>query len=134
MVNAMVNAMSQATEPTSLDTYLNPRGDSMNTLPKTLSQFNRLKDAEEYFEFFDLPYDPQALNINRLHILRKFSELVQAEGSTQDEAQTLRSYRQALQTAYDLFLTSSSVEQKLFKVFKDRPKNIVMLSDIAVES
>ncbi|KPQ34327.1 MAG: nitrogenase stabilizing protein NifW [Phormidesmis priestleyi Ana] len=106
----------------------------MNTLPKTLSQFNRLKDAEEYFEFFDLPYDPQALNINRLHILRKFSELVQAEGSTQDEAQTLRSYRQALQTAYDLFLTSSSVEQKLFKVFKDRPKNIVMLSDIAVES
>lgn len=106
----------------------------MNTLPKTLSQFNRLKDAEEYFDFFALPYDPQVLNINRLHILQKFSELVQSGEKSQDETQTLANYRQALQTAYDLFLTSSSVEQKLFKVFRDRPKNVVMLSDITVES
>ncbi|NJM97146.1 MAG: nitrogenase-stabilizing/protective protein NifW [Phormidesmis sp. RL_2_1] len=106
----------------------------MMTLPKTLSQFNRLKDAEEYFEFLGLAYDPQTLNVNRLHILRKFSELVQDIDTSQDEAQTLSAYRQALQTAYDLFLTSSSVEQKLFKVFKDTPKNVVMLSDIEVES
>lgn len=101
---------------------------------KTLSQFNRLKDAEEYFEFFELPYDPQTLNVNRLHILRKFSQLVQNQEKAQDEAQTLAAYRQALITAYDLFLTSSSVEQKLFKVFQERPKNVVMVSDIAVES
>ncbi len=106
----------------------------MSTLPKTLSQFNRLKDAEEYFAFFALPYDPEVLNINRLHILQKFSEIVKNEENTQDEAKTLAAYRQALQTAYDLFTTSSSVEQKLFKVFKDRPKNVVMVSDIAVES
>jgi nitrogenase-stabilizing/protective protein len=77
------------------------------------------------------------LNVNRLHILRKFSQLVQegkANGETKDEAQTLADYRQALQTAYNLFLSSSSVEQKLFKVFQDKPKNVVMLSDIAVES
>lgn len=106
----------------------------MNTVPKTLSQFNRLKDAEEYFNFFSLPYDPKILNINRLHILRKFSEIVQSREKGQDEAQTLATYRQALQTAYDLFLTSSSVEQKLFKVFQEKPKNVVMLSDISVES
>ncbi|MEO0704967.1 MAG: nitrogenase-stabilizing/protective protein NifW [Cyanobacteria bacterium J06649_5] len=101
---------------------------------KTLAQFNCLKDAEEYFEFFELPYDPQALNINRLHILRKFSQLAQDQDKAQNEAQTLAAYRQALITAYDLFLTSSSVEQKLFKVFQERPKNVVMVSDIAVES
>ena len=106
----------------------------MKTLTKTLSQFNRLKDAEEYFNFFGLSYSPKILNVNRLHILRKFSELAQEIDKDQDEEHTLNAYRQALQNAYDLFLTSSSVEQKLFKVFQDTPNNVVMLSDIEVES
>ncbi|MEL6489952.1 MAG: nitrogenase-stabilizing/protective protein NifW [Cyanobacteria bacterium J06634_6] len=106
----------------------------MTTLPKTLTQFNQLKDAEEYFEFFGLSYDPKTVNVNRLHILQKFSQLVQQVDKSLSEEQTLRAYRQALQTAYDLFLTSNSVEQKLFKVFKDKPQNVVMVSDIAVES
>lgn len=105
----------------------------MTTLTHTLAQFNQLKDAEDYFQFFGLSYDPKVVNINRLHILRKFSQLVQDQDKSQSEEQKLNAYRQALQTAYNLFLTSSSVEQKLFKVFKDRPKNVVMLSDIAVE-
>ena len=105
----------------------------MPTLARTLAQFNQLKDAEDYFQFFGLAYDPKVVNVNRLHILRKFAELVRDEDKSQPEAQRLNTYRQALQTAYDLFLTSSSVEQKLFKVFQDRPKNVVMLSDIAVE-
>ncbi|MGP1373776.1 MAG: nitrogenase-stabilizing/protective protein NifW [Almyronema sp.] len=107
----------------------------MTSATKTLAQFNQLKDAEEYFEFFDLPYDPHIVNINRLHILRKFSQLVQAasEDKSQTAGQKLMAYQQALQTAYNLFLTSSGVEQKLFKVFQAKPKNVVMLSDIAVE-
>ncbi|MEM8807645.1 MAG: nitrogenase-stabilizing/protective protein NifW [Cyanobacteria bacterium P01_G01_bin.38] len=105
----------------------------MMTLPKTLTQFNQLKDAEEYFQFFGLAYDPKVVNINRLHILRKFSQLVQEVDKSQSDTQKLDAYRQALQTAYDLFLTSNSVEQKLFKVFQDKPKNVVKLSDITVE-
>ena len=105
----------------------------MTTLTHTLAQFNQLKDAEDYFQFFGLTYDPKVVNVNRLHILRKFSQLVQDEDKSQPEAQRLKAYRQALQTAYNLFLTSTSVEQKLFKVFQDRPKNVVMLSDIVVE-
>ncbi|MBE9059821.1 nitrogenase-stabilizing/protective protein NifW [cf. Phormidesmis sp. LEGE 11477] len=103
-------------------------------MPKTVSQFNRLKDAEEYFDFLELSYDSQTLNINRLHILRKFSELAQDIDKNQNDAQTLSAYRQALQTAYDLFLSSSPVEQKLFKVFKEKHNNVVMVSDIEVES
>jgi len=105
----------------------------MTTLTRTLTQFNQLKDAEDYFEFFGLTYDPNVVNVNRLHILRKFAQLVQDEDKSQSEEKKLNAYRRALQTSYDLFLTSSSVEQKLFKVFQDKPKNIVMLSDIAVE-
>lgn len=99
----------------------------------SLSQFNQLKDAEQYFEFFGLTYDPQVVNVNRLHILRKFSQLVQDVDQNQSEAEILAAYSQQLRNAYDLFVTSSSVEQKLFKVFQDKPKNVVMLSDIGLE-
>jgi nitrogenase-stabilizing/protective protein len=105
----------------------------MTLATPTLAQFNQLKDAEDYFQFFGLSYDPQVVNVNRLHILRKFSQLAQAIDKDQSEAELLAAYGQALQTAYTLFLTSTSVEQKLFKVFQDRPKNVVKLSEITVE-
>lgn len=100
-----------------------------------LAGFNNLKNAEEYFEFFGLEYDPQIVNINRLHILGKFSQLVQAADAdaTQTAEQKFNAYRQALQTAYEVFLESSGVEQKIFKVFKDQPKNVVMVSDVTTE-
>ena len=107
----------------------------MTAEKKTLAQFNTLKNAEDYFEFFGLAYDPQVVNVNRLHILGKFSQLVQDvdNDETQSEEQKLGAYQQALQTAYELFLESSAVEEKLFKVFKDKPKNVVMVSDIVPE-
>ena len=105
----------------------------MMTLPKTLTQFNQLHDAEEYFQFFGLPFDPQVVNINRLHILRKFSQFMAAVDSNLSDAEKLDAYRQALQSAYEVFLTSSSVEEKLFKVFQQKPKNVVMMSDIEME-
>lgn len=105
----------------------------MTIAPLSLSQFNQLKDAEEYFEFFGLSYDPKVVNVNRLHILRKFSQLTQDIDNSQSEAEVLAAYSRELRNAYDLFLTSSSVEQKLFKVFKDKPSNVVMVSDIEVE-
>ena len=100
----------------------------------TLSQFNQLSNANEYFEFFQLPYDPQIVNVNRLHILKKFSEYIQqidASSPELSEEDKLSQYSQALQQAYEVFLNSTGVEQKLFKVFKKKPKNVVMLTDIS---
>jgi nitrogenase-stabilizing/protective protein len=105
----------------------------MTTATLSLSQFNQLKDAEEYFEFFGLSYDPKVVNVNRLHILRKFSQLVETVDTNQSEAEILAAYSRELRNAYDLFVTSSSVEQKLFKVFQDKPSNVVMVSDVGVE-
>ncbi|MFZ9739492.1 MAG: nitrogenase-stabilizing/protective protein NifW [Prochlorotrichaceae cyanobacterium] len=105
----------------------------MMTLPKTLTQFNQLHDAEEYFEFFGLSYDPQLVNINRLHILRKFSQLMATVDDSLSDGEKLEAYREALQSAYTVFLTSSSVEEKLFKVFQKKPGNVVMMSDIEME-
>jgi len=97
----------------------------------TLAEFNQLTDAEQFFEFFDLPYDAKIVNVNRLHILQKFSQLIkQLDGVELSETQQLNQYRSALQQAYALFLSSNSLEQKLFKVFNDKPQNLVLLTEI----
>ncbi|MEB3359920.1 MAG: nitrogenase-stabilizing/protective protein NifW [Synechococcales bacterium] len=106
-------------------------------MTQTLSAFNQLSTAEEYLDFFGLSYDPAVVSVNRLHILRKFSEFVQeldVPGQDLSEEEILKQYQVALQNAYNLFLTSTSVEQKLFKVFQQPHSNVVTLSDITVEA
>ncbi|NJL89988.1 MAG: nitrogenase-stabilizing/protective protein NifW [Coleofasciculaceae cyanobacterium SM2_1_6] len=105
-------------------------------MSKTLAQFQQLVNAEDYLEFFELPYDPQFVNVNRLHILQKFSTLIRAiETNEPDLTETvkLERYQEALVEAYDTFTSSSPLTEKLFKVFKDRPKNVVLLSEIGSE-
>lgn len=99
----------------------------------TLAEFNQLTDAEQYFIFFDLPYDAKTVNVNRLHILKHFSNLMKQidrsfPGLSDDDRLNL--YRNALIQSYNLFQSSTAVEQKLFKVFNEKPKNVVMLGDI----
>ncbi|MEB3337497.1 MAG: nitrogenase-stabilizing/protective protein NifW [Leptolyngbyaceae bacterium] len=99
----------------------------------TLAEFQKLVNAEEYLEFFNLPYDPQFVNVNRLHILQKFSSFIKAidlETPDLSEAEKLERYQAALQQAYDTFLTSSPLNEKLFKVFNEKPKGVVLLSEI----
>jgi nitrogenase-stabilizing/protective protein len=99
----------------------------------TLAEFNQLINAEEYLDFFAMPYDPQFVNINRLHILQKFSRLIKAidaESAELTEAEILARYHAALTQAYTTFTTSSPLNEKLFKVFHDKPKNTVLLSEI----
>jgi nitrogenase-stabilizing/protective protein len=102
----------------------------------SLAEFNQLVNAEEYLEFFVLPYDPQFVNVNRLHILQKFSALIKSIDSQTlelSEAETLERYRVALQQAYETFTNSSPLNEKLFKVFNEKPKNTVLLSEIGEE-
>ncbi len=103
-------------------------------MSKTLAEFERLVDAEEYFQFFGLPYDPQFVNVNRLHILQKFSNFIKSiDSDSLNEAELLDRYRAALQQAYDTFNASSPLDEKLFKVFNEKPQNVVLLSEIGAE-
>ena len=95
-----------------------------------------MTDAEQYFEFFELDYDAQVVNINRLHILKKFSQSLEEIDNKfveAAEAEKLSFYREALETSYATLQTSNAIEQKLFKVFHQKPQNIVMLSDIGTD-
>ena len=48
----------------------------MNTQTKSLDEFYKLTDAEDYFIFFDLEYDPSLVNVKRFHILKEYGTLI----------------------------------------------------------
>ncbi|MEA5583534.1 nitrogenase-stabilizing/protective protein NifW [Nodularia harveyana UHCC-0300] len=102
-------------------------------MTNNINEFKKLVDAEEFFNFFNLPYDKENVNVHRLHILKKFSQYMAEvdehfpDLSTEDR---LHQYSLALQKAHDVFLESTAYEQKLFKVFNDKPKNVVTLTEI----
>jgi nitrogenase-stabilizing/protective protein len=71
--------------------------------------------------------------VNRLHILQKFATLlkaIDAESSDLSDSEKLERYQAALEQAYNTFTTSSPLDEKLFKVFNDKPQNVVLLSEI----
>ncbi|MBK1989463.1 nitrogenase-stabilizing/protective protein NifW [Sphaerospermopsis aphanizomenoides BCCUSP55] len=99
----------------------------------TLEEFKKIVDAEAYFQFFNLPYDQHFVNVNRLHILKKFSQYmyeIDEKFPNLSETEKLTQYCLALQKAYQVFMESTPHEQKLFKVFNDKPKNVVTLTEI----
>ena len=103
---------------------------------RTYEQFTKLTNAEDFLQFFDIEYDPAFINVNRLHILKQFSILIAAVDKAfpdLSESEKLAKYGEAFQEAYELFKTSTPLETKLFKVFKDAAKNVVLLDDLEAE-
>ncbi|BAY23752.1 nitrogen fixation protein NifW [Calothrix sp. NIES-2100] len=102
-------------------------------MSRTIDEFKQLVDAEEFFQFFNLPYDQKFVNVNRLHILKKFSQFMREVDENYPDLkpeEKLEQYAIALQRAYDVFVESTPQEQKLFKVFNDKQKNVVKLTEI----
>ncbi|CAM3674433.1 nitrogenase stabilizing/protective protein NifW [Roseateles saccharophilus] len=86
-----------------------------------MQQLKALSSANEFLEFFGIAYDERVVNVNRLHILKRFYQyLRRAEGLTGlDEVALFRRYREMLNQAYQDFTTSTAYHEKVFKVFQD---------------
>lgn len=87
-----------------------------------LSQrLKELSSAEDFLLFFGVPYDTHVVHVNRLHILKRFTQYLQREPQCDaaDEVATFRHYRTQLQRAYEDFTHSSAVQEKVFKVFQN---------------
>lgn len=84
------------------------------------SDLSRLSSAEEFFAYFGLDYDPRVVNVSRLHILKRFSQYLEASTRWRDlPPEDARSAcRELLARAYGEFEVSSGVDQGLFKVFE----------------
>jgi len=77
-----------------------------------------LSAAEEFLEYFGIAYDARTVQVNRLHILQRFHNYIgQAGELPADEAPRRAVYTRLLQQAYDDFVSSDALTEKVFKVF-----------------
>jgi len=90
----------------------------MDTL---IQRLEALSSAEDFFTFFGVPAEEAVVQVNRLHILKRFYQyLRQSEGlQLLDEVEQLRIYRSLLAKAYQDFVVSTPAREKVFKVFQD---------------
>lgn len=87
-----------------------------------LADLARLSAAEDFFAYLDLAYDPAVLRVARLHILRRMGQYLRAESAAAaggDEQDVRRLAQAALGRAYQDFLVSTPIQERLFKVHQD---------------
>lgn len=84
-------------------------------------QMITLASAEEFLAFFELEYDQTVVNVNRLHILQRFHQYMRQTKGLGEMDETLQrdTCRELLARAYQDFVNSSAVKEKVFKVFRD---------------
>lgn len=101
----------------------------MSDLMQTLAS---LSAAEDFFTVLEVPYERAVLNVNRLHILKRFHQYLrtQADVDTLDQAEQRRVCRELLTRAYQDFVRSTPSQEKVFKVFQDAEGGHVTLDNV----
>lgn len=84
-----------------------------------LEQLTKLSCAEDYFRFLAVPYDPAVFNVARLHILRRMGDNLREAGIEPDESKARAYFRAHLERAYQDFVKSTPIKERVFKVHKD---------------
>lgn len=75
-----------------------------------------LGSAEEFLDYFGIPFDVRIVQVNRLHILQRFHDYLakQEAGKTPE----YHAWRGWLLRAYEDFVGSSAQQEKVFAVFR----------------
>lgn len=79
-----------------------------------------LSSAEDFLLYFDVAYEPSIVHVNRLHILQRFNEYLTNAEDTMPESADKKyvAYAELLNRAYQDFVESDAITEKVFKVFR----------------
>lgn len=77
-----------------------------------------LSSAEEFLDYFAVPYAREVVQVYRLHILQRFHDYLSGMAAPADAAEERARYRQLLAKAYDDFVGSDAATERVFKVFR----------------
>ena len=94
---------------------------------------DELQSAEDFLEYFSIEYDQKVVHVNRLHILQRFHDYIDQVVELPTEEGALHSlYKDLLQGAYEDFVKSDAITEKVFKVFHmhEPQQTFVPLGDI----
>jgi nitrogenase-stabilizing/protective protein len=79
-----------------------------------------LESAEDFLNYFGLEFNQSVVHVNRLHILQRYNQyLEQAKGNLEDvtDEAAREIYKKLLARAYQDFVESDALTEKVFKVF-----------------
>jgi nitrogenase-stabilizing/protective protein len=99
-----------------------------------LEQLKKCSSAEDFFALLNVEYDPKVVNVARLHILRRMGQYLFSEDfSACSDAEVTEHCKTFLERAYEDFVNSSPINERLFKVHKDavqpaKPPTFVQLN------
>ncbi len=95
-----------------------------------------LCSAEEFLDYFQIPFEASVVQVNRLHILQRFHDyLERAKNEMPQEESELRAfYADRLEMAYQDFVNSDARSEKVFRVFRRAgpQQAVVPLSDLTM--
>ena len=87
-----------------------------------LTRLKALSSAEDFLQFFGIPFDQAVVNVSRLHILKRFFQYLRQQSADlpqDNEVALFSAYRNLLIQAYGDFVKSTPAQEKVFKVFQD---------------
>ena len=86
-----------------------------------IDQIKQLSAAEDFFDFFQVPYDRHVVDVCRLHIMKRMGQYLAAESfeGKNDDAVFL-AVREVVARAYADFARSTPAQERVFKVFRDQ--------------
>ncbi len=88
-----------------------------------LDDLRKLSSAVEFFDVLGVDYDPAVIRVARLHILRRMGEYLRsADLKDASDEQAKEACKAHLTKAYEDFVASSPIEQRVFKVLTDAVK------------
>jgi nitrogenase-stabilizing/protective protein len=101
------------------------------TLDEALEE---LVSAEDFLDYFGIEYERSVVQVNRLHILQRFHNYLGKVTLPEDEVTSRALHAKWLQQAYQDFVKSDALTEKVFKVFHmHEPKtHFVPLTSITV--
>ncbi|HXU93399.1 MAG TPA: nitrogenase-stabilizing/protective protein NifW [Gallionella sp.] len=94
-----------------------------------------LATAEDFLEYFGIEYEPSVVQVNRLHILQRYHDYLARAGALPEvEAARRVVYATLLRQAYQDFVKSDALTEKVFKVFHMHEPQVkfVPLSEITI--
>lgn len=93
--------------------------DTILTLDAALTD---LSTAEDFLDYFGVTYDPTVVQVNRLHILQRFHDYLATHVPPEtDEVGRAALYRRWLAQAYQDFVVSTPLKQRVFRVLQTVP-------------
>lgn len=90
-------------------------------MTRFVDRLKTLSSAEDFLQFFGIPYDQKVVDVSRLHILKRFFQYIRQEATLpqDNELAMFTVYHDLLARAYGDFVASTPAAEKVFKVFQD---------------